>query len=447
MNNLSSARGLRVWAALVVSALAASLACTPLMAAEGNVTSSSSPSSSDALLLQEFGPDTANAKPDARVESRQNPQEIRKGIPMGGADGKSREQVYFERMIGRIEPDLQGKPERLGLYIEFFKRECVNDVRVFPLDLKAEWKDDTVVVSGHFVYDEHRSALAKFLKYLGFDKVRDDLEQLPSAKLGELRFGFVSVPRTFTKDLRGETMTECLLGDPVWLLRQEGDEKILILGMEGYAGYVPASDIARVNEEDFVNYRNGEMATLRADHTTPRGQFLPSGARLRVAANQDGEVALKLPNGEVATVPNSAVETRPTDANPLAKRAVDAASEYIGTPYVWGGNTSAGIDCSGLVQSSYKAQGINYPRDADQQSYLGALVATRWMRQGMRPGDTLYFLGSNNGRITHTAMYVGDNLYVEATGPKVRFTSLDPAHALYDAKRDKGFCFAKRLLE
>ena len=92
---------------------------------------------------------------------------------------------------------------------------------------------------------------------------------------------------------------------------------------------------------------------------------------------------------------------------------IATAERLIGTPYFWGGRTSKGIDCSGLVQMSYAAAGLHLPRDAYQQFYLGQLTATRWHTAGMRRGDTLYFLGAD-GKIRHTAIYLGDDRYLQA---------------------------------
>ena len=78
--------------------------------------------------------------------------------------------------------------------------------------------------------------------------------------------------------------------------------------------------------------------------------------------------------------------------------------------------------------------------------YLGSLTATRWCREGMRRGDTLYFLGES-GKVSHTAIYLGDGRYLEAVRPVVRYTSFDPQSEEYDARRGAAFCFAKRLLE
>jgi cell wall-associated NlpC family hydrolase len=125
---------------------------------------------------------------------------------------------------------------------------------------------------------------------------------------------------------------------------------------------------------------------------------------------------------------------------------VKTAKKLLGTPYFWGGRTVAGIDCSGLVQMSYAAAGLHLPRDAYQQFYLGQITATRWHTAGMRRGDTLYFLG-DDGKIRHTAIYLGEGKYLQAVMPKVRISSFNPQEPDYDADRHASFAFAKRLLD
>jgi cell wall-associated NlpC family hydrolase len=86
------------------------------------------------------------------------------------------------------------------------------------------------------------------------------------------------------------------------------------------------------------------------------------------------------------------------------------------------------------------------PRDAYQQFYVGRLSATRWHTASLRRGDTLYFLGPD-GKIRHTALYLGDNHYLQAVEPVVRISSFNPEDPDYDAKRHEHFAFAKRPLE
>jgi len=128
------------------------------------------------------------------------------------------------------------------------------------------------------------------------------------------------------------------------------------------------------------------------------------------------------------------------------ERVIGNAKQFLKTPYLWGGKTSKGIDCSGLVQTAFAAAGIHLPRDSSQQVYLGRLTATRWQRHTMLPGDTLYFVG-RHGKIRHTALYLGDGKYIEAAGGQVRISSLVPNDGGFDRQRSGAFVFAKRLFD
>lgn len=405
---------------------------------------------SDALDLQEFGPEIAS-EAAAPVQPQPTP-ELRRGMVHDTTTPQQqRERRYFERIIARIEPSLEGQPDRLGIYTHFFLREFVNDRRLFPVQLDATLADDgqTVRVTGYVAYAETRRAYLRFLQYLGFEQVDDAITMLPdTAVLGEELFGLLSVPHSFTLDAQGEKMTESLLGDPLWLLTTGANDDYLVLSVEGYVGHVGREKVHRMDAAAFRAHMDGPLATIGRDVSLDDGRLIPAGARLRsLGVANDGRALVEWPGSGPVAVAADAVTVRSNSTPASVINALETAQSFLGTPYVWGGNTTKGVDCSGLVQSSFKAQGINFPRDADQQAYLGSLVATRWFRDNLRPGDTLYFLGERNGRITHTAIYVGDGMYIEATGPKVKFTSFDPNHEAYDAQRDAGFCFAKRLLE
>jgi cell wall-associated NlpC family hydrolase len=125
---------------------------------------------------------------------------------------------------------------------------------------------------------------------------------------------------------------------------------------------------------------------------------------------------------------------------------VATAQKLLGTRYFWGGRTTEGIDCSGLVQMSYASVGLHLPRDAYQQFYLGQLSATRWHMAGLRRGDTLYFLASD-GKIRHTAIYLGNDHFIQAVMPKAKISSFNPKDPEYDAEHRASFAFAKRLLD
>jgi peptidoglycan DL-endopeptidase CwlO len=127
-----------------------------------------------------------------------------------------------------------------------------------------------------------------------------------------------------------------------------------------------------------------------------------------------------------STTPTSV--TAPTTGSPLTGTAarvsgedvVAEASKYLGVPYVWGGTSPTGVDCSGLVQLTYKNLGIDLPRVSYQQAEAGRPVASMAEAQ---PGDLIAWDNSsrNNG-VDHIAIYIGDGKMIEAprTGLDVR---------------------------
>jgi len=176
------------------------------------------------------------------------------------------------------------------------------------------------------------------------------------------------------------------------------------------------------------------------------GVRLPMGARLKWLGQTETAYRVLLPDGREVSLPKSKGAVTEDACGVVVDRVIECAERLLGTPYRWGGKTSAGIDCSGLVQTAFAASGIYLPRDSDQQSQMGRLTATRWFRGTLRRGDTLYFLRAD-GRVGHTAIYLGDNRYLEAVRPVVRVTSFDPKSPDYSASRAASFAFAKRLLE
>ncbi|MEM8678907.1 MAG: C40 family peptidase, partial [Planctomycetota bacterium] len=321
-----------------------------------------------------------------------------------------------------------------------------NDPRLFAFDVQAvPTGDRRVALQGYVEYSETRVGLMRFLEQLGFEVSDDDLQTLPDEALGEKRFGLVRTSHTLSYSQPNEprsVVTDCLLGEPLYLLR-EVDDHFLVHSGEGYLGYVAAADIYRVPAGPFEQYSSEPCVRMLVDHPLESGLVLPAGALLKQISSHPDEIECALPTGESVRVPDAVCQT---SALPLDRidSAITAGEQMLGTPYHWGGKTSNGIDCSGLVQVSFATAGVHLPRDSNQQFLLGQLTATRWHRDRLRRGDTLYFLG-RNGRIRHTALYLGDDRYLQAEMPAVDIRSLNPEDDDYDPRRAKSFAFGKRL--
>ena len=357
-----------------------------------------------------------------------------------------RKESALLRLARQIEPKLVGRVERLQHYVEFFRLKLGNDTRLFAFDVAAEVADDgRVLLRGYVEFPETRQALASYLEYLGFDKVDNQLATLPDANLGKKAFGLIKTRHSLSYDRPTEPRsveTDCLLGEPLYLLREEGDH-LLVHSGEGYLGYVAAADVHRVDAAAFSRYPTELSVRIIAKHRLESGLVIPAGALLKLLPSKGDTVVCALPTGEVVELPAERCE--PT-VRPEAEieRAIASGRQLLETPYLWGGKTAAGIDCSGLVQVAFATAGVHLPRDSNQQFLLGQLTATRWHRAGLRRGDTLYFLGEN-GRIRHTALYLGGDRYLQAETPVVEISSFNPEHDDYDPKRAASFAFGKRL--
>lgn len=117
----------------------------------------------------------------------------------------------------------------------------------------------------------------------------------------------------------------------------------------------------------------------------------------------------------------------------------ETALSYLGTPYVFGGNTRNGLDCSAFVLQVFQSMGIKLPRVSRDQARVGTPVANN----DLRPGDLLFFDTVGRGRISHVGIYMGDNKFINANSYRGQVTIDQLQNDKYWAPRYKG---ARRVL-
>jgi cell wall-associated NlpC family hydrolase len=195
-------------------------------------------------------------------------------------------------------------------------------------------------------------------------------------------------------------------------------------------GYATSGSIIQVDSL-FANVYNEPDVTKHKPVVT-----IPFGARLeRVAEASDaaskapakptyeGWIQVYLPDRRNAWIQASDVIA---DPKPMSiPESIELGKRFLGLPYLWGGRSSFGFDCSGFTQMLVRARGITMPRDADQQAAWSGVVPVE--RNDLQPGDLLFF-GASAKSITHTGMYIGDGQFIQDTTnghPVVQISRLD----------------------
>lgn len=171
-------------------------------------------------------------------------------------------------------------------------------------------------------------------------------------------------------------------------------------------------------QAQFVSRLEGEVQTLIAEEEARQRALAEE--RARQAAKAAAEAAAgKASSDRAAEDPGSLKPGHP--------EVVAVALQYLGVPYVWGGSSPSGFDCSGLTQYSYRAIGISIPRTSQSQYNAGQHIA-RDRLDLLKPGDLVFFgTDGDDDQVHHVGMYVGDGNYVHApyTGAVVRVDSLN----------------------
>ncbi|MCC6349918.1 MAG: C40 family peptidase [Candidatus Eisenbacteria bacterium] len=247
-------------------------------------------------------------------------------------------------------------------------------------------------------------------------------------------FAVVSLPAL---DLRSrpahtaELGSQLLLGEIVRLgVARKGWRHVTNLA-DGYRGWVREWGLVPASDRRVRAWRRKARASVVAPlamlSAGPRGGVGAGpvffGSRAIPGRRSRGRIELELPDARRGWVDRSAVAL-PGDARPALAQRI---TSLLGSPYLWGGRTPAGYDCSAFVQQALLEQDVRLPRDAAQQ-----LSACRRLDRGEEPvpGDLAFFAG-RSGRIEHVGILFAPTLFVHSRG-RVQFASLSPDNPLYD---------------
>lgn len=244
--------------------------------------------------------------------------------------------------------------------------------------------------------------------------------------------GVVPEPVTVARGTRlrlhaGEStaaVTEVRMGtDAAVVARREGWCRIAS-GPERYLGWLRAGDLAPAGygATHRVRALRGHLYAaprVQADVLAP----VAWGDLVRVREGSSEWSEVRLPDGRAAFLPGDLLA--PLDESPGGSPTRDW-SAFLGTPYLWGGGSAWGIDCSGFTQLLYRMAGVDLPRDADEQFAAGTPV------DEPRAGDLVCFRG-------HVGLYLGEDRMAHASGRAMRVIESAPFPTDEDRERFLGW--------
>lgn len=351
-----------------------------------------------------------------------------------------------------VPPQAQAVVERIG-------KRYVPDKRLDVYHIQLERKNKELIATGEVLNPALPAILVDSLQQAakGFT-ITNRIETLPQESLREKNYGIISVS---VANMYGEPRYSAELVNQTWLgtvvrLLKEDDGFYYVQNWDRYLGWIPPGSLEQVTYTAAQQWQHSPKVICIANYGTVNEQAggaggecltdLVPGAALRRISDGAGYFKVETPDGRVGYVSKAAAveESALQNIQPTRENILLTARKFLGIPYLWGGASAKGFDCSGYVQTVFRLNNFILPRDANQIEEKGAKVTAGEDFENVLPGDLLFF-GPSPERITHVAIYLGDRLFIHASG-SVRINSLDPEHPLYSEYRHKSLRSIKRLL-
>lgn len=339
--------------------------------------------------------------------------------------------------------------------IQTIKQEYAPDTRVEIFDVKVKSKNGRLLVKGATSSKKAYKQMEKFVNAYSEKNIINQINLLPDSSLNQTH-GIInlSVGNIRSRPSHASALiTQALMGTPVKIYEKEG-WWYRIQTPDRYIGWIDAAGIKPVNKTRLESWKNSEKIIF-TDHygsvyKTNNMESDPVsdvvlGNIFKMEENSDQWYKVDFPDGRSGYVKKDKAMTISEWQDQISvtgESIVSLARSFMGIPYLWGGTSIKGADCSGFIKTLYFMHGIILQRDASQQTRYGELIPVKNNYEDLKPGDLLFF---GESRVTHVGMYIGDDQFIHSAG-KVKINSLNENDPNYSEYRANSLIRVRRIV-
>jgi gamma-D-glutamyl-L-lysine dipeptidyl-peptidase len=346
--------------------------------------------------------------------------------------------------------------DRSADLIEEARKEFAPDKRVALFDIRMEGQ----TLEGETNLPQALENLKTRLEAEGIH-VEDQVRILPDMEDGK-NFGLVTISvaniRSAPKH-SAELATQATLGTPVNVLKKE-DTWYLIQTPDQYISWVDAAGIELMDQNSLQNWNKAPKVIFTSligyvytdESKKAMVSDLTAGNVLELVKETKNFYEVKLPDGRKGVIEkelSESLESWIASRETSHANLVSTAKNMMGVPYLWGGTSIKGVDCSGFTKTIFFLNGQIIPRDASQQIHEGEEVDRDKNWENLEIGDLLFFgkpaTDSSPERIIHVGMWIGNNEFIHSRG-RVRISSFDPESEHYDEYELNRYLRTKRVV-
>jgi cell wall-associated NlpC family hydrolase len=355
------------------------------------------------------------------------------------------------------------KENPLENHIAEVEEEYAPDGRVALFEVKAEKNGDSYTLKGEANNPEAVNALKEKLQSENIN-FTDSIQMLPDAEgLENKTRGVVKISVANLRDApkhSAQLVTQATLGMPVKVLKKQGSW-YYIQSPDGYLAWVDYGGIENMTEDEFLAWKANDKLVFteptgnsytEANSNSQTVSDLVAGNILELLSEQNNFYEVEYPNGKKAFVEKAYAQPYQdwlASLDQTEEDLVATSKKLMGLPYLWGGTSPKGVDCSGYTKTIFFLNGMVIPRDASQQINTGDVVDTEKDFESLEKGDLLFFgkpaTDSTSERVIHVGMWIGDNKFIHSMG-EVHISNFNTEAEDFDEYNYNRYLRTKRIL-